>query len=132
MLLLFNVLFDLIFFTVFVFHTVRWDTDLLAELNSTMWMCLPSTLYTEWVEIFISSVFYSLLYCFPKISGLISFREKEKLLLKTSLCLQSQHSLVLLNFWILFSDVMLVSLRACMVFSFLLSKKVPSPVETIF
>lgn len=111
---------------------MRWDTDLLAELNSTMQMCLPSTLYIEWVEILISSVFYSLLYCFPKISRLISFWEKEKLLFKTSLFLQSQHNLVLWNFWILFSDVMLISLRPCMVFSFLLSKKVPLPVETIF
>ena len=87
--------------------SVVWQAGLLAELKSTVQMRQPTTLLNEWVEIFISSVLYGLLYRFHKVSELIGFWKNENHLLKTALCLQSQHNLVLPNVWILHSEVVL-------------------------
>lgn len=101
-----------------------WQAGLLAELKSTVQMRQPTTLLNEWVEIFISSVLYGLLYRFHKVSELIGFWKNENHLLKTALCLQSQHNLVLPNVWILHSEVVLIALQA-KVISFLFMFCVP-------
>lgn len=71
-------------------------------------------------------VFYSLLCSFHKISGLICFCENENLSLENFL----GYSLVLLNFWILYSDRILVSPGICTIFPVALSK-MPLPVQVM-